>query len=424
MAVWVSVRRFEGAAHLFSALQSGWTLRLSVNPLTRRLEFVDNSYAFASPRICTGNSVLPMVAWTLVGITQTNTSAWASAAPTVLYVNGVPDASCANMPYWDSTEETKANVFVGFDSMLGFDVLHAQLALWSFFYYPLSADQHAMMAAEMPLSIAGPLPITIDPPPETGVPLLYLAPRTYTLFPLSGLRGTSNLTLCLRSLPAGGATPACVVWSSATELAPATFSLLNPTGANPIQFWWESTFNGTNLPGNWTNDEWAQMFVLPPSMTFARDVPAQQIVDTTLGWSVDFSGVPPPPTVSWTYFPGAVNNTGYIYLNCFRSRWIDVPLAIQLRQIGVSTLPPADLHPRGLGFSIGMFINFTSIQAGSYWHTAWKAGLNYTLANGQVGRANLSIGFNQNFTMQFIYDTCTTIVPVQNLFGFSWNHLV
>jgi len=73
LSVWVKLNAFEaGSAHLFSALQTGWTLRVSVDAATGLLEVVDNNYAYPSPLVCRSDTPVPLAIWTLVSVTQWN----------------------------------------------------------------------------------------------------------------------------------------------------------------------------------------------------------------------------------------------------------------------------------------------------------------------------------------------------------------
>jgi hypothetical protein len=188
LGVWVNLRALPSAAHLFSAQQTGGTLRVSVNAATALVEVVDN----LGGRTCTGATPVPLYVWTLVALTQFNTSS-EGASSTVIYVNGQVDSTCSNMIYWNSPAVTKSIVYIGFDSGTGAAaVLQATLAQWSFWYGPLQAADHLALYSNPPVSIAGPLPVTLFPPPEAGVPLLALTPRVYTILPISGIRDTAH----------------------------------------------------------------------------------------------------------------------------------------------------------------------------------------------------------------------------------------
>jgi hypothetical protein len=370
-SIWVSLRSFAGsAAHLLSAGGNGYSLRLSVDATTRRVELVSDG---AEKQMCVGVQPLPLYAWTLISVTQLNNSASAwKSAPTLLYVNGVLDKICSGpsnlMPYWGNTEESKANIYIGLDPLVATtDVLKAQLAMWSFFYYPLTAAQHAAIAAELPLAISGPLQIVVTPPLESGTPLLDTTPRVYSILPQTAVRGTSTFTMCLRSSQNNlGASPACLSWTSSSALEAKTISLTNAQ-KGPIRFWWESTFVGTNLPGNHTLEYWRSLFVLPPNMTFNSDVPYAQLWNTTGAWATDFtsSTVLPTPTatvVPWLRMGGGLPGTGIAYLNAFHGNaMLDIMTPQQLADVGVTAPPPDKLNPRGLGWTWAMWFNISGL---------------------------------------------------------------
>jgi hypothetical protein len=366
----LSLRSFEGAAHLLSAGGGGYSLRLSVNPTTRAVELVSDG---AVQQSCKGVAALPLYAWTLVSVTQLNNSAAAwTAAPTLLYVNGVLDKNCSGaaalLPYWGTPTENKANVYIGYDPLVNTaDVLHAQLALWSFFYYPLSSAQHAMIAAEVPLAISGALQIVVTPPPEPGTPLLDTTARVYSILPQTAVRGTSTFTMCLRSSQNNlGASPACLSWSSSAALVAKTISLTNPQ-KGPINFWWESTFTGTGLPGNNTLEYWRSLFVLPANMSFHSSPPYSQLWNTTGAWQMDFtsSTVLPTPTgavVPWLRMPGGLPGTGIAFVNAFHGNaMIEIVTPQQFADVGVIAPPPDMLNPRALGWTWAMWLNMSGI---------------------------------------------------------------
>jgi hypothetical protein len=108
LAIWVSLRAMQGNAHLFSGAGSGYSLRVSINSVTRVVELVSAGGGVSAT--CSGATVIPLYQWTLISVTQLNNSAsaWA-AAPTQLYVNGVLDRSCTSVPYWGSPSRNKAS---------------------------------------------------------------------------------------------------------------------------------------------------------------------------------------------------------------------------------------------------------------------------------------------------------------------------
>jgi hypothetical protein len=190
---------------------------------------------------------------------------------------------CVLSPYWgDLPYENKGNLYIGYDPISNDpDVLHAYLALWTFWYFPLDSSEHAALAAELPLSISGPLEVTVTPPLEEGTPLLDSTPLVLSVVPQSSVKGTnSTFTMCLRSDPPGGAAPACLTWTSTSALIPQTITLTNPQKGN-IRFWWESSFTGTNLPGGLSEEYYNSLFTLPRNMSFANTVAFEQMSGTT-----------------------------------------------------------------------------------------------------------------------------------------------
>jgi len=329
-AIWIRLQSFEYAAHFLSAAGGGYSLRLSVNPSTQMLELVHNGINL---RTCTGNSKIPLYVWTLIGVTQRNNSATAYLnAQTELFVNGISDKNCSTLsvkcktcaysrgrqrqavhvrdesrssltlrpvltptvfillfvlllvffvcsPYWgDLPLENKGNMYIGYDPISNDpDVLHAYLALWTFWYFPLDSIEQAALAAELPLSISGPLQVTVTPPLEDGAPLLDATPLVLSVVPQSSVKGpNSTFTMCLRSDPSGGASPACLTWTSTSALTPKTVTLTNPQKGN-IAFWWESSFTGTDLPGGLSQEYYKSLFTLPRNMSFAKTVPFEQL---------------------------------------------------------------------------------------------------------------------------------------------------
>jgi len=228
---------------------------------------------------------------------------------------------CVSQPYWDSPRQAKSNVFVGLDPLLADDVLHAQMAMWAFWYRPLSDAEHGLLADENPSSIAGPLPLLMFPPIEAGRPMLDFTPREFLLQPQTSVRGVSTFTLCLNSDVAGAVmAPTCQSWTSGQPVGQLTYKIFNPlSNPNPsgdVRFWWTSSFVGTNLPGSTTEAYWLSLFVLPGEMLFARTIPFSQLTSTTQTWTMNFSSTPEPLPTLWKWMPGS-NTTGggYAYLN-------------------------------------------------------------------------------------------------------------
>lgn len=100
---WVAIRSFTAStgAHLFSALEGGFTLRFSVNAVGRQLSLVSTNFAYTLPPTCTSIGAVPMFVWTLVGVTQRNLTV-AGNASTEFYINGNFDSSCYLVPYWSA----------------------------------------------------------------------------------------------------------------------------------------------------------------------------------------------------------------------------------------------------------------------------------------------------------------------------------
>jgi hypothetical protein len=325
VAVWVNLQQLSGSAHLFSALQGGFTLRLSVNGDAalgglQRLQLVSSNYAYDAPLVCAGSSAVPLYTWNLLSVAQWNAAEDFSASRTVFYINGVREPlECTAQPYWDSPRQAKSNIYVGMDPLSPDDVLHAQMAMWAFWYRPLGDDEHRLLADENPSAIAGPLPLLIFPAPEPGRPMLDYTPREFLLQPQTSLRGTSTFTLCLNSDVTGAVlAPACQSWSSGQPVNRLSFKIFNPTtNINPngnVRFWWTSEFVGTNLPGTTTQAYWLSLFVLPGQMLFARTIPYSQLTATTQTWWTSFANGAPPAPATWYFVPGPTGR-GYAYLN-------------------------------------------------------------------------------------------------------------
>lgn len=85
-------------------------------------------------------------------------------------------------------------------------------------------------------------------------------------------------------------------------------------------------------------------------------------------------------------------------------------------------LPPTNLHPRGMGMSLGLWVNVTSIQNQGYWAEIWHASFKAAEAPGRF--VNVSIGFNLNYTMKLVIDQCTFNTAAQPLLqAYQWNFL-
>lgn len=214
----------------------------------------------------------------------------------------------------DTPTMPKANVYIGYDAVQDQDIFHARLAMWAFWYRPLTAAEHAIVAAEEPLSIAGPQNMAVFPAHEAGTPLLGNNPKTISVVPMSAIRGDSSFTLCLNSVPAGGASPNCFTWFSGQLLQAAVFSMTNP-GAGAVSFTWSASFSGTNLPAGTDNAYWLGMFILPPPMNFDRQAPWSQIDNTLSMWKTNIGARPATAPDTWLYNPGAIASAGIIYMN-------------------------------------------------------------------------------------------------------------
>jgi len=112
--------------------------------------------------------------------------------------------------------------------------------------------------------------------------------------------------------------------------------------------------------------------------------------------------------------------------------WIDVNTPKQLADVGAQGLqpPPANIHPRGLGFTFAMWINMSSIQnfgLSTYYAPMYKQIVNYTLVAGSdrfLARANISLGMRQNYSLEFVYDSCRLLFSTANaLQTFQWQHV-
>lgn len=424
-ATWINLEKMEGAAHVFSALEGGFTLSISIDGSTRKLQLIDNNYAFDAPIVCASNSPIPIAVWTLVAVTQYNTTGDLSDSRTELRINGILDASCTGQPYWDSPIVPKTNIYVGLDAVSADDTMHASLAMWCFWYRPLTPAEHVILANEDPSSVAGPLPLIVFPPPETGVPLLDYTPRVLSVVPQTSLRGTSTFTVCLTGSYPGGVSPACLSWSSGVAPTPQTFSLTNPPGntGGAIQFTWSSSFVGTGMPGGYSNAYWQSLFVLPSSLSFTRTPPRSQIDATTIQWAANFG--PQPTGQRWEWKQGAAAGTGYAFFNFFNDQQHRVNLldSAELARIGASPSapPPTLIHSRAQGFSFGIWLNMTT---DAYYYvpmSIYKHLFSYT--GGPPTGVKLEFAVWQNLTVSFTYDTCSYTIPSPGrLSVFQWQH--
>ncbi len=434
LAVWINVRSLSlGSAHVFSALQAGYTLRLSIDASTQRLQLVDSNYAYAAPLVCSSVSKVPLYTWSLISITQWNTTADLSDSLTELYVNGAWDASCSNgtataagshsMPYWDSPVNAKSNIYVGLDAIDDTAVTVADLALWGFWYEPLAAADHATLWNEPPTAIAGPQPVSIFPPIEAGTPLLGMTPRVLQLVPQTSMRGNSTFTLCLTSIPAGAGavSPPCLSWSSGMLMLSQSMSITNPGGSN-VRFTFSSTFSGVNMPtpGN-NNSYWNSLFLLPPDLLFAQTVPYEQITNTTRVWHMPFGPAPATLPSNWgLYVRGSTPSTGFGFLSMYYANTWLLTDPTTLAAVGATNNapPPMLLNSQQQGYSVSIWLNVSASPG-----AAWSGVGSYTpLYNGRLSWPGgpvpgqlFSLSLIQNLSIYFQAEGCAYTFPPQPL---------
>ena len=361
-AIWVNFRRWAGYAHIFSASGGGYSLRISVNT-AQNVQLVSAGGAASS---CTGNTTMQLYNWYLVLVTQTNSTGMA-VAPTSIYLNGALEASCS-MPYWFALSQAKPTMYIGYDPVLNSGTLHAQVALWAFFYAPLNSSSIALLVNEPPLAISGPLRLQTRPAINPAVPLLVTTQSlSMSVLPPEYLPGSSStLQLCLVSVPAGAGSPACVSWSSATSpLTSRSFVLSNPQ-LTDVLFTFNVSFTaGGTLPAG-TDQAYWQATILPPSNFSFTTTASYAALSSSLAYEVNFTSsvampAPTPALVPFTRHAGGVNGTYIAFLDHFHgNNFIDLQANAALVGNG---LPPGDLRPLLQGFTYTMFVNTSSVVA-------------------------------------------------------------